>query len=252
MTVTKKKISSFTSPYSICFANVNGETALFAGSEVKNGELILCAGRDLAPRTIAKGPGGYMGLIPLGSFDFPAVAAAEGLHTNFQSVNAGVSIYSAGKDTHSLWDRQRIIDLAYIHRIALVSANGKNTVIAATLCGKKEALDDWSSPGAVYAVQMQMGDRATLHKKNLLLDGITKNHGMHVKRKHDQEIVFISGDEGVFEMLVPRAEKKWIIDKIIEQPVSELALMAFDGDGKDEIAATNRYIDEVALYEVTN
>ena len=43
-----------------------------------------------------------------------------------------------------------------------------------------------------------MGDRETSHKKNLLLDGITKNHGMYVQRKHDQEIIFISGDEGVF------------------------------------------------------
>ncbi|MCK5568458.1 MAG: hypothetical protein KAJ15_02005, partial [Spirochaetes bacterium] len=193
MTVTKKKISSFTSPYSICFANVSGETALFAGSEIKNGELILCAGRDLAPRTIAKGPGGYMGLIPLGSFEFPAVAAGEGLHTNFQSENAGISIYSAGKDTDSLWNRQRIIDLAYIHRIALVSANGKNTVIAATLCGKKENPEDWTSPGAVYAVQIQTGDRAAKYEKKLLLGGITKNHGMYVQRKHDRETVFISG-----------------------------------------------------------
>ena len=75
---------------------------------------------------------------------------------------------------------------------------------------------------------------------------------MYVQRKHDQEIIFISGDEGVFEIHVPLAEEEWIIDKIIEQPVSELALMDFDGDGKDEIAATNGYIDEVALYEVTN
>ncbi len=250
MKITKKKLSSFASPYSICSANVKGETVLFAGSEVINGELIVCSGKELTPRTLAKGPGGYMGLIPLESFDFPAIAVAEGLHTNFQSVNAGISIYSAGKDARNLWNRHRIADLAYIHRIALVSANGKKTIIAASLCGRKEGPDDWSSPGAVYAVQIQRGEHVTKHKKNLLLNGITRNHGMYVQRKRGQEIVFISGDEGVFEIHVPRAEKEWIIDKIIEQPVSELALMDFDEDGKDEIVTIQPFHgDKACIYK---
>ncbi len=250
MTVKKKILSVFKSPYSVCAGQINGETVFFAGSESINGDLYIHSGKDYTSIKISKGPGGFMGVLFLSSSDSHSVVAAEGLHTNFQSVDAGISIYYPEKDIHHPWNRQRIADLAYIHRISLVSANEKKNVIAATLCGKKDNIDDWSSPGAVYAIQLQNDRSGTLPEKTLLLDGIIKNHGMYVKRDANLEVVFISGDEGIYAFHVPKQDNEWRIDKIIEQPVSELVVKDLDDDGEDEIAAIQPFHgDRLCIYK---
>ncbi len=250
MTIKKIILSVFKSPYSVCTGTIKGETVFFAGSESINGDLYIHSGRDYTPIKISKGPGGFMGILPFGSSDSHSVVTAEGLHTNFQSVDAGISIYYPEKDIQHTWKRQRIADLAYIHRISLVSANEKKNVIAATLCGKKDTIDDWSSPGAVYAIQLQNGQSGTVSEKTLLLDGITKNHGMYVKRDANLEIVFVSGDEGIYALHVPKQDNEWRIDKIIEQPVSELVVKFLDCDGEDEIAAIQPFHgDSLCIYK---
>jgi hypothetical protein len=253
MKIKKKKLSVFKSPYSVYFGEFNGETVIFSGSESIDGDLYIYSGRDYKPIKISKGPGGFMGMFLLGSSDSYSLVTAEGLHTNFQSVNPGISIYYPEKDINHTWKRQRIVDLAYIHRISHVSANEKKNVIAATLCGKKDNIDDWSSPGAVYAIQLQNDRSGKVLEKTLLLDGITKNHGMYVKRGANLEIVFISGDEGIFALHVPKQDNEWRIDKIIEQSVSELVVKDLDGDGEDEIAAIQPFHgDRLCIYKKIN
>jgi hypothetical protein len=237
MEITKKVVATMGAPYSICYSTVGDERVIVAGSELIGGDFTLYAGKEHKPAHIIEGLGGIMAIINLELGGLSALITAEGLHPNFVTKDAGVTVYCSEKGAVGPWERHRIADFAFIHRIALVTANGKITVIAATLCGKKDGLDDWSSPGAVYAVQLEVSKPPFRVKTEPILEGLRKNHGMFVQRKDGREVVYVSGEEGLFMIHVPTGNGKWIAEKILEEPVSELAVYDLDDDGEDEIVA---------------
>ncbi len=235
MKFQKKTLSSFKSPYSICVAENRDQLFIFAGSEAINGELFLYRGGDYEPHKIIEGPGGFMSILSPHIFNAPLIIAAEGLHPTFQSIHAGISIYSPDQNIYNPWKRHRIADLAYIHRIAFVSTNEKKSIVASSLCEKKDDIDDWSTPGAVYEIIIQNDDLTVRQEKKLILSGITKNHGMYVQNKDNRDTIFLSGEEGIFSLSIDARNDKWIVDNIIDQPVSELVVEDLDEDGEEEI-----------------
>jgi hypothetical protein len=237
MRISKKNVATMGAPYSVCHGTVGSERVIVAGSESIGGDFTLYAGKEHKLTHIIEGLGGIMAIVPLELEGLSALITAEGLHPNFVSKDAGVSIYCSDRGAGGPWERHRIADFAFIHRIALVTANGGKTVVAATLCGKKESIDDWSSPGAVYAVQIENSKPPFRVKTEPILEGLRKNHGMFIQRGGGREIVYVSGEEGVFTIHVPAGNGKWVTERILEEPVSELAVYDLDDDGEDEIVA---------------
>jgi hypothetical protein len=180
----------------------------------------------------------------------PVLITGEGLYPVFVSKDAGVSVYTAENGISGSWTRQRLADLPFIHRVALVRANQRRTVIGATLCGNKESVDDWTSPGAVYAVQILNDAPPFEVETTRILDGISKNHGMWLYTSEGKERVYIGGEEGIYIIQVPRNNGEWIIEKVLDEPVSELAVFDLDGDGEGEIAAIQPFHgDRVCIFK---
>jgi hypothetical protein len=250
MKISKSNVSSMGAPYSICYGRLGGERIIVAGSESIGGEFTLYAGEEYRPVPVAEGLGGIMAIVLMELSGVPAIITAEGLHPNFVTKDAGVSLYTAEKGVGEPWERHRVADFPYIHRIALVTANGAKTVLAATLCGEKKDKDDWTSPGAVYAVQLQNSRPPFEVRTVSILDGLRKNHGMFVQRRNGRETVFVSGEEGLFTISVPLEKGEWIIEKILDEPISELAVFDLDDDGEDEIVAIQPFHgDMVCIYK---
>jgi len=239
------------SPYSICYGMMGGERVIAAGSETMGGEFTLYTGDDIWKSIpIAEDLGGIMAIVITEISGVPTIITAEGLHPNFITKEAGVSFYRAEKGVAGPWERHRVVDFPYIHRIALATAHGAQTVVAATLCGEKKDKDDWSNPGAVYAVQLQNSSPPFEVKTFLILDGLRKNHGMFVQRRDGRETVFVSGEEGLLAIHVPREKGEWVSEIILDEPISELAMYDLDDDGEDEIVAIQPFHgDRVCIYK---
>lgn len=250
MKIFKSSVSSMGAPYSICYGRLGGERVIVAGSESIGGEFTLYAGDENRPVPIVEGLGGIMAIVLLELSSVPTIITAEGLHPNFVTKNAGVSLYTAEKGVGGTWERHRVADFPYIHRIALVTANGAKTVLAATLCGEKKDKHDWSSPGAVHAVQLGNSRPPFEVNTTQVLGDLRKNHGMFVQRRDGRETVFVSGEEGLFTINVPLEKGEWVTEKLLDEPISELAVFDLDDDGEDEIVAIQPFHgDRVCIYK---
>ena len=247
MQVERKTLITLESAYAVTAGKFAGQTVLFAGSEGKGGATLMFRGPEWTSSKIANGPGGNMAVIPMPRFSgIPnSLLIIDGFFPIFQSEGAGASLYSGAPDSSEPWRRQRLFDLPFLHRMDLVFPAGRPTVIAAALCGKKEFRDDWSSPGAVYAVEI--GDEGSSCRVGKpILDGITKNHGMFLQRKKERVEVFVSGEEGVFSIRVPKAGEGWHPEKILDTATGDVVLNDLDGDGQEEILAIQPFHGDTA------
>jgi hypothetical protein len=264
MKINKVSTASMAGPYSIYHGKFGRREVLLAGSERIGEPLNLYTLPALERTAVSEGRGGFMAMFTTERTDPPAIVSAEGLHPNFISRDAGISLYHPGNDANVPWKRRRIVDLPFIHRIALVDNGGTPGIIAATLCGKKDHIDDWSSPGGVYLITLPVrggsaGDRAECTP---LLEGLIKNHGMYVGRNRagtgskEHGIVYVSAEGGIYTLEAwtrpAAAGVDWAVERILERPVSELAVFDLDGDGDEEIVTIEPFHgDRIALYKKT-
>jgi hypothetical protein len=237
MKISKSEVFGMGAPYSICYGIIDCKKIIAAGSETMGGEFSIYVGDKWSSVPVVENLGGIMAIVLSEMSGVPTIITAEGLHPNFISKDAGVSLYRAENGVTRSWVRYRIADFPYIHRIALVTASGVSTVIAATLCGEKKNRDDWSNLGAVFAVAIENSRPPFKVQTSCIFDGIKKNHGMFVKKCNGRETVFVSGEEGLFAIHVPKERDEWVIKRIIDAPISEFAIYDLDGDGEDEIVA---------------
>jgi hypothetical protein len=249
--IEKRSLTFLESAYSISAGSFDEQTVVFVGSEGRGGETLMFRGPEWKLSKVAKGPGGNMGIIPMPSDSgIPtSLLIIDGFFPIFQSEGAGASLYSAGPDITQLWERRRVFDLPFLHRIDLVFPNGNPTVIAAALCGEKAFQDDWSSPGAVYAVKVEE-ESSHWDLGEPILGGISKNHGMFVQRKKETERVFISGEEGILTIEVPHGNEDWRSEKIMDIPTGDVVVSDLDGDGGEELVTIQPFHgDSACIYK---
>jgi hypothetical protein len=251
--VRRKSLISLESAYAVTARKFGEQTILFVGSEGRDGATLMLRGPEWTPSKIADSPGGNMAIIPMPPFaGIPnSLMAIDGFFPIFQSEGAGASLYSRASDSSEPWKRRRLFDLPFLHRMDLVFASGKPTVVAAALCARKNFRDDWSSPGAVYAVEIREGGSPSQVGKPIL-EGITKNHGMFLQRKKEREEIFVSGEEGIFSIRVPKAGEEWHSEKVLETATGDVVLHDLDRDGQEEILAIQPFHGDTArVYKKT-
>ena len=171
--IEKKKLLSLDSCYSIDSINTGKSNKIIAASEEK-APCFLIDLENNATSEIIKDFGGTMAFaIPSGPCH--TFYAIRNFHPVFQADNAEIVkiIYD---DYRKSWQIKSSIKLPFVHRIGLLKSNGKIFLIAATLCSAKEDVDDWSSPGAVWAAHLDKDftPEAPLMK---IMDNLYLNHG---------------------------------------------------------------------------
>lgn len=229
---------------------LDGGTHFLAATE-QHGACLLFSPPNWRQSVVWDGPGGSVSLAPMprrtGAF-----LAIQGFFPIFQCDDAGIVYAQAGNDPRRQWDVRRVLDLPFVHRIEVVDVAGVPHLVAATICGGKEFIEDWSKPGAVYAGPIP-DDPTGQWALTPILNGIAKNHGMHVTELHGRPVVLIAGEEGLFAISVPEApDGAWENQHLSDRPISDICAADVDGDGAVEIATIEPFHgNRLVLYKLT-
>lgn len=235
MKVKKRILADLDGVYVVNSIVLDGQLHFLAATE-KRGKCLLFRPDEWEASAIWDGPGGCMSVVAVPGRQ-KSIMAIQGFFPIFQSEGAGIVYgHTQGRST-DIWDVNRVIDLPFVHRIEIVCPGGKPYVIAATVCSSKDFQDDWSKPGAVY-ISAIPEDPSGEWKVKPILEDVRKNHGMHLNSLNGNESVFISGQEGLYQILIPcEPEGKWQVNHLIDHEISDIYLGDIDGDGMDEIVA---------------
>ncbi len=180
--------------------------------------------------TVWSGPGGTMSLVPLPGTDGDLLAV-QGFFPDFKAEGAGIVRVRRGTGG---WTVEPFLELPFVHRFGLIEGSGTRYLVAATLCSGKEYVDDWRSPGAVLAGELN--DDFSPPALSPVLPALHKNHGFCIT--DGGKAVLVSGEEGLYELAPPeRPGGTWAVRQIFDRPVSDIAVCDIDGDGLDELAA---------------
>lgn len=231
MNIEKTVLAEVDKVYATCIGRLDGKSAWIGASEGAGS--CICALDDRTD-TLWNGPGGTMNIVPVpgrsgefyGTQKFLPVFDAEECSLNYIK-------YENGR-----WTVSEVMKTPYLHRFDLFLQGGQVYFIGASLCGKKEFTQDWSSPGAVYTGMIKEDPREafTLVK---LYEGITKNHGFCRDERPGCFRYLITGTEGVFGFEVPDdpCRDNWKIYQLFDKEVSDIAVCDIDGDGIMEYAS---------------
>ena len=235
--IVKERLAFLSMCYSVTLMEVNGREYCVSASEERDGKVVLVDTETKEVAEIAGLAGGVMAVVPIpeenGGFlaiqkFYPVFdsAAAEVVHGTLCLKKEETA---EGKLPETVGAKVGLVArIPYVHRIGLAGEAGRRRMIAATLCKSKRFVEDWSQPGYVYEYTLDGDFQVT--KTETLLEGITKNHGMYTYEKRGGAYTLISGEEGVWAI-----DGKSQIQKLCEEPVSDLCLYDIDGDGVDEM-----------------
>ncbi|MCR3759623.1 hypothetical protein KYB31_11575 [Clostridium felsineum] len=230
MKFEKKFLTNLTRCYATSSTVVDGKQKILLATEGEGS----CFGysEDLKQSTVWDGPGGTMSMIPIPgkNGDFLAV---QNFFPTFQSENATIVWSKPEKD--GSWTTKALFKLPYVHRFDILTVNGVNYFLGATLCTTKEFKEDWSNPGKIY-VGILPEDLTQPIELKVIKENLTKNHGYCRGVWKSKNVGFVTCEEGVFVVTPPDSiNGEWSIEKIIDRPVSDVALVDIDNDGVDEI-----------------
>jgi hypothetical protein len=247
MKVTKRVIANLDMVYAVSPIRIHGQLHLLAATE-SQGKCLVFSPPDWKPSTVWDGPGGAMSLVPLPDGDGAFLAIQE-FFPVFQSENAGI-VYTEPGVRPASWSVRRVLDLPFVHRIEAVSTPHGIYLIAASLCGGKSFVDDWSKPGAVYAATIP-DDRSDRWVLEPVLTGVGKNHGMHATELQGKPTVLIAGQQGLFSLEVPQERGcPFRSEQLLDHEISDMVAFDIDGDGQKEIVTIEPFHgDRLCIYK---
>lgn len=234
MNIEKKVLADMDRCYSVAQMELKGEPGVYFASEGKGGSCVAFPLRDLTEKTtVWEQPGGTMGMVPI-----------PGKPEEFLAGQKFFRLYQ-WEEAQIVWVRPQedgtfqcvpILQLPYLHRFDILVRGGRSYLIACTLAAHKETREDWRCPGAVYTAPLPETPEEPL-ALSIQLGGLYQNHGYQRGRWKDAQVGFVSGEQGVFVLTPPEDENtRWQVEKIMDRPVSDIALTDIDGDGQLELA----------------
>lgn len=182
--------------------------------------------------TVWDTPGGTMNIVPIPGKKNEFIASQKFLPTfNAQDAIIVHAVYNEDR----CWEINPIMKTPYLHRFDLFEYENELYFIGASLCEAKEFRDDWSSPGKVVIGKLpEKLDRP--FQVDPVIERITKNHGFCSAEFMGKKVFLITGHEGLF--VLNREKDKgghWVVDKIFDFEISDVAVCDIDSDGVEEI-----------------
>lgn len=237
MRFSKRKLSDIPCCYAVASSMEDGRRRLLFAAEA-DGPCVSFDAEDFCARTVWDHPGGTMSLVPIGDGEFLAV---QRFYPGFDAKNAGV--VRAVRSGLS-WRIDPFFPLPYIHRFDVLERGGCRYLLCCTVCSDKRSIDDWSSPGALYAAGLPDDPRQPIHLVPIA-DGMTRNHGYCRVEGEGFTYALTACDQGVFTVFPPvRSGGGWTVKRVMDRPVSDIALCDIDGDGVPELVAIEPFHGE--------
>ena len=181
-------------------------------------------------------PGGTMSLVPSETGDGSFLATWQ-----FYSPNDSkqARIVRAAPRPGGGWAVATLARLPHVHRFDVLRRGGVSYMIACTICSGRDYKDDWSHPGKVYACalpdDLSAAGQAHPLAFETLSEGMLKNHGYLRCHKNGAPAALVTCESGVYRYTPPAAPGgAWEVEHLLEEPVSDVCLVDFDGDGVEE------------------
>lgn len=252
MKYNKKVLANMNKCYAIAMFSGSDQDSFLIATE-KTGPCRRFALDGTPLETVWEGPGGVMTMLQVPGRKNQFLSTQE-----FYSPNCGgedARIVTCTKQPDKSWKVDTLCDLPYVHRFGLLKAsNGQHWLLACTIKGSCEYKEDWRSPGTVYAALLPE-DLSAFNKNNqlkltVLLDGQFKNHGYFTAQ--NQQYALISTQSGVYQFVPPAKDGgEWAINCLLEQPVSDITQVDFDGDGRLELLTISPFHgDELSISQI--
>lgn len=238
MNFEKKFLTNLHRCYATSSTVIDGDRKILIATEGQ-GPCYMYEGDEFRQSTVWDGPGGTMSMIPIPgkNGDFLAV---QNFFPTFQSENA--TIVRAKFTKEGEWDVKTLFKLPYVHRFdILTSENGKLYFLGATLCTSKTCKEDWSDPGKIYVGEIPENLNEEI-KLTVIKEGLTKNHGYCRAQFKGIECGVVTSEEGAFVVTPPQNDNEnWTVEKILDKPISDIAVIDIDEDGEDELVTIEAF-----------
>lgn len=202
---------------------------------------------DESTRSLPSCPGGMMSFIPVPGEAWSFVTIM-GLFPPFIGQDAGLYLHRlSGED----WLTVKAMDLPFAHRCEFLQEEDGPILVAATVSKLKENPADWSRPGELHVISL--AKNPLVPWESVVIDsGITRNHGMAKASLNGEELLFVSGDKGIFSIRV-QSNQSWEVKAVFEKEVSEMTFIDLDGDGQKELVTIEPFHGtELNIYKRMN
>ena len=231
MKISKKLLARLPGVYALRWVRHARGLSLLAATE-EEGPCLRVSADDGKVEVMSCGPGGVMSLASVPG-DPGMLVGIEKFYPVFRSEAAGLFLMDLDSR-----ERRRFADLPFVHRCDFLrTPSGAGYLVAATLCGGKTSMDDWSSPGAVYGGVFNPRDEVPWRPVKIM-DGLHKNHGMFIDCHKGASTAFVSGSEGIFSLCPPLTpDGGWQVKRIVDHEASDMVFADLNSDGVDELVA---------------
>ena len=248
MRFNKKLMAEMPKAYSVCPVNFAGQDRFIVATE-KVGPINLFDVNGELLETIMDFEGGVMSIVPVPGEDESFMTTYK-----FFSPNDGKDAQIVHiKKVDGKWQMKTLADIPFVHRFEILSAEGKNYLIACTIKTKFDFKNDWNHPGKILVAELPE-DLSPYNKENqiefkVLKEGLMKNHGFY-KVREEEELAIVTAVEGVFKVFPPKGGSDWEVRKVLDQSTSDAIYFDLDGDGKKELVTFSEFHgDHLDIYK---
>ncbi len=223
--------------YAACILDINNETVCLVASKEKGHPCYMYSGDNFDKREVVwENGGGVTSIIKV-----PGVAnefiAIRDFYLN-ESPSKAKLVWAKYDNT---WTFKDIAYLPYVHHFDILSIDGENYLIAATIADDKDFKDDWSRAGSIYMAKLEkdFDSQDKELKFELLANNMFKNHGYY---RYEDDFYF-SYDRGILKLQFTKenGEIKIKHEKVLLGQIGEIALKDLDKDGKLEMITIEPY-----------
>ncbi len=198
------------------------------------------------------GPGGVMTMEQVPNTDGQFLSTQKFYSPN-DSLDAKIIV--ATPNENGTFDINVLLNLPFVHRFGILTRGGVNYLIACALKSGHEHKDDWRFDGKIFVAVLPENltdfNEENCLKMEVLVDGVHKNHGFSKLEKNGTVGVLVGSESGIFEIFPPAsANDKWEVEKILDDPVSDMIAIDFDDDGEKELMTYSKFHgDQITIYK---
>lgn len=251
MHVTKRVIDTIPKCYCLAPLRWRGTNYFLAAAE-KIGPCRLYGLDGSFQEELWQGPGGVMSICQVPGSDGRFLATNRFYSPNESKEASIVHIMP----TDSGWQVNKLVNLPHVHRFDILERGDSRYLLACTLKSGHQYVDDWSSPGKVYAAVLpddllQFDDDRQL-RLEVIKETMGHNHGYTRTFVDDIPASVVSSDSGVFRFVPPAKHgEAWEIERLVDVPTSDAVLVDLDGDGCDELVSFSPFHgDMLSVYKL--
>lgn len=236
MNIKKVKTHELEKCYSIAPLTFQGKKHILVAAEKVNKCLMFDLDGNYE-ETVWDEPGGTMSMVQVPGTNGQFLATHKFYSPN-DSKEAKIVVVTPNED--GTWKVETLVDLPHVHRFDIISRDGVNYIIAATLCSGRDFKDDWSYKGKVYVAKLPE-DLSVYNANNqlpmsVIKEELLKNHGYFRGEEKGYHYSVVGTEEGIYKITPPaKGAEDFVIEQLLDSPASDMTLVDLDGDGLDEM-----------------